>query len=259
MQDGQGRTLPGLDVRINGPFNELYPDQMEGKLKSFLEWTELGTYEDLLRKAMFLAQDPQALDTDEKVQLLVHKLKPLIGRSVDLNPTELEQKHLARDKIDTTDESRSWKIDRKKWRLPWPLWRLVTLCALGALVQGWDESAVNSAQMFYQAAFKIWIRNKPQGLPPASTPPLAPQPWKVGLVNSAPYLCCVLSCWLTTSECRRWAARDHLCRLRLLYCICPGPSFLTEMGSALRFPVLDGLGNRSEISHDPHLFSRMCP
>lgn len=203
-QDGRRVPLPGLDVRINGPFNELHPGEMEEKLQSFLKATALGVYEDLFRKAMFLAQDPQALDTDEKVQHLVRELEPLVGRSVDLKITEPEQKHLARDKIDTTEESgqptdksRYWKIDTKKWRLPWPLWRLVTLCALGALVQGWDQSAVNSAQLFYQAAFKIWIENKPQGLPPPTQPPLAPQPWKVGLVNSAPYLCCILSCWLT--------------------------------------------------------------
>lgn len=193
-QDGQATTLPGLDVRINGPFNDLHPREMEEKLKSFMQSTNLWRFQDFFRKGMFLAQDPQALDTDENVQQLVSEIAPLAGQPIILDPEEDEQKYLARDMIDTTDQRRRWKVSRKKWRLPWPLWRLVALCALGALVQGWDEAAVNSAQLFYQPAFKIWIQNKEQNLPP---PGIDPQPWIVGLVNSAPYLCCVLSCWFT--------------------------------------------------------------
>jgi MFS family permease len=197
MQDGRRGPLPGLDVRINGPFNELHPQDIEKKLRTFLASTGLGIYADVFRKAMFLAQDPQALDTDEKVQHLENVLEPLVGRSVELKPTEPEKEQLARDKIDTIEDSgdsahpiRTWKIDGKKWRLPWPLWRLVMLCALGALVQGWDQSAVNSAQLFYLDAFGL-------GDGSGSTTPQISQPWKVGLVTSAPYLCCIFSCWLT--------------------------------------------------------------
>nr|BBI16191.1 hypothetical polyol transporter [Ramalina conduplicans] len=52
-----------------------------------------------------------------------------------------------------------------------------------AAVQGWDETAVNGAQIFYVQAFGINGTNN-AGL--------------VGLVNAAPYLCCaVIGCWLT--------------------------------------------------------------
>ena len=84
--DGQGTPLPGLDVRINGPFNDLHPREMEEKLKSFMQWTNLWTFQNLFRKGMFLAQDPQALDTDENVQHLVSELEPLAGQSIVLDP-----------------------------------------------------------------------------------------------------------------------------------------------------------------------------
>ena len=193
-QDGRGGPIPGFDVRVNGPFNDLSPVEMENKLNSLMDSTELLPYKDYFRKGMFLAQHPQALDTDEKVQYLEGELKPLLGQSISLQPTKRELKYLKRDRIDITDEPRNWKMDMKKWRLPWPLWRLVILCALGALVQGWDESAVNSAQLFYQPAFKIYIGGEGHSMPPNG---ITPQPWIVGLVNSAPYLCCVFSCWLT--------------------------------------------------------------
>lgn len=193
-QDGRGGPIPGFDVRANGPFNDLTPVEMEEKLQSLMTSTGLWPYKDYFRKGMFLAQHPQALDSDEKVQYLKGELKPLLGQSILLQLTEREQNYLERDRIDNTDEPRNWKTDMKKWRLPWPLWRLVILCALGALVQGWDESAVNSAQLFYQPAFKIYIGGEGHSIPPHG---ITPQPWIVGLINSAPYLCCVFSCWLT--------------------------------------------------------------
>lgn len=199
-QDGRA-PLPGLDVRSHGPFNDLKPAMMEEKLKSFMQETELWDYENHFRKGMFLAQHPQALDSDEKVRYLAdelrHMVRHMVGPSINLKPTEREYKCLKRDRIDTADEPRNWKTDIKKWRLPRPLWRQVTLCALGALIQGWDEAAVNGAQLFYQFAFKIYIENNNASaidVPPSGIPA---RPWSVGLVNSAPYLCCVLSCWLT--------------------------------------------------------------
>ena len=183
---------PGLDVRINGPFNDLPPAAMEKKLESFIGSTKLWRYTADFRKGMFLAQDPLALSSDDKVRFLTAKFEPRINPPIDLNLSELEKDCLKRDSIDSTDDPRKWTTRMKKWRLPWPLWRLVTLCALGALVQGWDESAVNSAQLFYQPAFKIYIGDEGP-----ETEDITPEPWAVGLVNSAPYLCCVLSCWLT--------------------------------------------------------------
>ena len=82
-----------------------------------------------------------------------------------------------------------WQIFlRQKWRVH----ALVLCCSLGAAIQGWDETAINggkvhilelcpsltwaSAQLYYQADLKV------QG------------PGLIGLINSAPYLMCILSC-----------------------------------------------------------------
>ena len=162
--------LAGLDVRINGPFNNMTPKEMEDKLRAFMEQTNIESiYQPVFRKGMYLAQYSESFADEE-------------GRDDGLELTEPEKHFLKFDKLATTSDSYIWKSDRKKWNLPWPLWRLVTLCALGALVQGWDESAINSAQLFYQETLQFSLKDNP---------------WKAGLVSSAPYLCCVFSCLLT--------------------------------------------------------------
>ncbi|KAM0794140.1 hypothetical protein BDR22DRAFT_717331 [Usnea florida] len=81
----------------------------------------------------------------------------------------------------TAEEKESLERETmSRWRQPRTLWQLVILCAIGAATQGWDESAVDGGQTFYIDAFGITGN---QSL--------------IGLVASAPYLCCIFSCWLT--------------------------------------------------------------
>jgi MFS family permease len=164
--------IPGIDIRIHGPFNDLRPHEMERKLRHFMSATSLDDYEHYFRKGMYLAQDPQAFDEQRQDRLFL---------------TEEEKKFLELDKEPTIEEPGAgsrWKLDLGKWNLPWALWRLVALCGLGAMVQGWDEAAVDGAQLSYLAPFGF-----SDGLITAD--------YRVGLINSAPYLCCVLSCWFT--------------------------------------------------------------
>ncbi|KAF1962909.1 putative MFS sugar transporter [Byssothecium circinans] len=73
-----------------------------------------------------------------------------------------------------------------RWSQPKLLYLVIALCSTCAAVQGMDETVVNGAQLFYAGEFGIG------GNDPRST-------WLVGLVNSAPYICCAfLGCWLTT-------------------------------------------------------------
>ncbi|KAG8862493.1 hypothetical protein FRB96_001564 [Tulasnella sp. 330] len=77
-----------------------------------------------------------------------------------------------------------------KWDQPKMLYFLVGLCSLAAAVQGMDESVVNSAQLFFAPQFGV---NTAPGDPNASQ-----NQWILGIINSAPYLCCaILGCWLT--------------------------------------------------------------
>lgn len=73
-----------------------------------------------------------------------------------------------------------------KWSHPRLLYLVMILCSVCAAVQGMDETVVNGAQIFYSKQFGI------------DDPNSSRDSWLLGLVNSAPYLCCALiGCWLT--------------------------------------------------------------
>lgn len=191
----------GLDARIENPFNDLQPKEMSERLEAFMEVTAIERiYFGHFEKGMFIAQLPDALDDPENESTVD-------PRPYGLSLTPEEKKYLKLDQIGTaeytetkgdTSQHKKVRADIRKWNLPRPLWRLVLLCAIGAVVQGWDESAINSAQSYYQDAYGIWI-DKPSNPSTNTTDPRwnSTSPWKVGLVNSAPYLCCVISCWFT--------------------------------------------------------------
>ncbi|KAI9879434.1 MAG: hypothetical protein M1830_008565 [Pleopsidium flavum] len=72
-----------------------------------------------------------------------------------------------------------------RWSQPRLMYVVIVLCSTCAAVQGMDESVVNGGQLFYSKQFGIGGKDS------RST-------WLLGLVNSAPYLCCALiGCWLT--------------------------------------------------------------
>jgi MFS family permease len=73
-----------------------------------------------------------------------------------------------------------------KWSQPKLLYLVIILCSTCAAVQGMDETVVNGAQIFYSKQFGIGDKNSDR------------DSWLLGLVNSAPYLCCAfIGCWLT--------------------------------------------------------------
>ncbi|PSR90503.1 and other transporter-domain-containing protein [Coniella lustricola] len=76
--------------------------------------------------------------------------------------------------------------DHKYKSLPKTLIGVVVVCALCAAVQGMDETVVNGAQSFYKVQFGIGDSSSQRDT------------WLLGLLNSAPYLCCAfIGCWLT--------------------------------------------------------------
>lgn len=62
-----------------------------------------------------------------------------------------------------------------KWNGPVMLWYSISLCAVGAATQGWDQTGSNGANLSFPKEFGI---NNPTG----------PDQWKVGLVNSIIFL-----------------------------------------------------------------------
>lgn len=75
---------------------------------------------------------------------------------------------------------------KHKWRaIPFKLYQVIILCSVAAAVQGMDESVTNGANLFWPAALGIGADTERNS-------------WLLGLVNSAPYLCCAtISCWGT--------------------------------------------------------------
>ncbi|KAF9008009.1 hypothetical protein BDQ17DRAFT_1388925 [Cyathus striatus] len=85
-----------------------------------------------------------------------------------------------------------------RWKQPKMLYYLVILCSVAAAVQGMDETVINGANLFYPQQF---------GIDPKSPGNESRSQWLMGLVGSAPYLCCaVFGCWLT-DPLNRWLGR----------------------------------------------------
>jgi MFS family permease len=123
--------------------------------------------------------------------------------------------------------------DVKEWRQPKMLYYLVTLCSVAAAVQGMDETVVNGAQLFYAPQFGIGGKSDRDVL-------------LVGLVNSAPYLCCVLlGCWLTEPLNRFLGRRGTIfvtALLSFLTCIWQGVTNSWPHLFAARFVLGLGIG-----------------
>ncbi|KAG1813443.1 hypothetical protein EV424DRAFT_1541752 [Suillus variegatus] len=101
-----------------------------------------------------------------------------------------------------------------KWRQTPMLYYMVVMSSLAAAVQGMDEAVINGAQIIYPAQFGIGGGTKRDS-------------WLIGLVNSAPYLCCAtVSCWLTHP------LNHYLGRKKTIFLTCM-ISFLTCIWSGL--------------------------
>ncbi|KIK37349.1 hypothetical protein CY34DRAFT_15757 [Suillus luteus UH-Slu-Lm8-n1] len=102
-----------------------------------------------------------------------------------------------------------------KWRQTPTLYYMVVMASLAAAVQGMDEAVINGAQILYPTQFGIGDANSQR------------DSWLVGLINSAPYLCCAtLSCWMTHP------LNHYLGRKKTIFITCM-ISFLTCIWSGL--------------------------
>ncbi|KAF2265060.1 hypothetical protein CC78DRAFT_532691 [Lojkania enalia] len=159
--DQRGKTVSRdadrPDRRLAQPFSGWTYERMKKSIDDFIEESELEDYDKYIRRGAFLAQSKAAFAT---------------GRE---RPDDLTLRDYERQALHLEYSQR--RID--KFKQPWRLYALVGICSLGAAVQGWDETAVNGAQVYYTEALELTGKDG----------------W-IGLVNSAPYLCCAFSCWL---------------------------------------------------------------
>ncbi|KAI4185195.1 MAG: hypothetical protein LQ346_005958 [Caloplaca aetnensis] len=167
--DDLDEASDNVNRALVNPFGGKSHKEMNDLIDAFMEKTKIDEiYQEHIRKGAFLAQDSEAFN--------------------DLREDGLQLKPEEKAALVLEDPKTG-----NKWNQPWILYALVGCCSLGAAVQGWDETAVNGAQLYYAYAFGIGKdstgtshdgRDGDAGLR--------------GLVNSAPYLCCaILGCWLT--------------------------------------------------------------
>jgi hypothetical protein len=75
----------------------------------------------------------------------------------------------------TEDERAALIYERDhKWHGPKMLWYSISLCAIGAATQGWDQTGANGANLSFPKEFHIDGKGKDE--------------WIVGLVNSIIFL-----------------------------------------------------------------------
>ena len=204
-----------VNIRLVNPFNGLSHAAMNQLLREFMETTAIDTdWLIYIRKGAFLAQGGmKAFDRprEDGLSLRDSEVKALMSEAT------------------------------RKWDQPFILYALVACCSLGAAVQGWDETAVNQAQLFFALP-----RNQ-GGFGLGGTPEHPNQ--RLGWINSAPYLCCaILGCWLTEPLNRYLGRRGALfvaCLVSSASCL--GQAFTNNWWQMLiaRFCLGLGLGPKS--------------
>ncbi|KAK7472875.1 hypothetical protein VKT23_000983 [Stygiomarasmius scandens] len=198
-----------VNVKLANPLAGLSHEQLMEDGKAFAESHDLGDLVLEFQKGALVAQDPLAF---EDLPLLDEDDKATLRREVT-----------------------------HKWDQPKTLYYLVVLCSLAAAVQGMDESVINGANIFFPQQFGI--------NPKATDGNAGRNQWLLGLVNSAPYLCCgVLGCWLT-EPLNRWLGRRGTIFLTGLFsfltCIWQGVTNSWQHLFVARFVLGLGIGPKS--------------
>ncbi|CAZ85640.1 unnamed protein product [Tuber melanosporum] len=195
------------DRILANPLAHFRPAELEALGRNFVVEKGLDAkYRELFQRAALLAQNPLSF-RDEDSEF---RTNPRLGAEREALERELTH----------------------RWDQPKSLYALVVMCSLGAAVQGWDETAVNGANTFYQKAFGITDNR-----------------WLYGFVNSAPYLCCALiGCWLTeplNHFCGRRGTIFISCVISSVTCLGQGLTQTWQQMLATRFLLGLGIGPKS--------------
>ncbi|KAH9934461.1 uncharacterized protein BXZ73DRAFT_45706 [Epithele typhae] len=190
------KSVRNLNAKLANPLSGIPHERLMEDAAAFARTHGLEQYTHTIQKGALVAQDPAAFET--------------------LPMLDDHDRHMLRREF------------THKWDQPFMLYYLVVMCSLAAAVQGMDESVINGANLFFAKQF---------GIDPGTGPTSgsSKNQWLLGLVNSAPYLCCgLISCWLT-DPLNKWLGRR-------------GAIFVTAMFSFLTC-IWQGVTNSW-----PHLF-----
>ncbi|OAA62003.1 General substrate transporter [Niveomyces insectorum RCEF 264] len=217
--DGYVDINENLDARIRNPLQGLSYQQLMHKVDVFAEQKGLTEHRLLLRKGALVAQDPTGYEdidgpealTDEEKAALLH-----------------EATH--------------------RWSMPWRLFMTIFTCSIGAAVQGWDQTGVNGAAIFFPDYYGIGsdsVRDK----------------FLVGLVSSAPYIgCATIGCWLS-DPLNHYIGRRGVIFAAAQLCLWPiiGSAFCENWWQQLILRILMGVGMGAKASTVPVFAAENAP
>lgn len=192
-----------LEAKIKNPLDGIPRDQLMRDVAAFADEKSLTEHLPMLRKGALLAQDPDNLEN--------------LGGDEELSD---EEKHVLRMEKE------------HKWRLPWKLYMTIVTCAIGAAVQGWDQTGSNGANLFFPAVYGIGNKDSVHDT------------LIVGLVNAGPYIgSAVLGCWLS-DPINNWIGRRGVIFVSANFCLWPviGSAFCHRWPEQLVCRLLMGIG-----------------
>ncbi|KAI5123855.1 hypothetical protein M0805_005672 [Coniferiporia weirii] len=202
-------NVANINAKLANPLAGIPQDQLMRDGAAFARKHDLGHLEEEFAKGALVAQDPVGF---EGIDVLSEEEKEVLRRELT-----------------------------HRWHQPLSLYWLCVMCAVAAAVQGMDETVINGAQIYFAPQFGIDIT--------AGSPNAGQHQWLLGLVNSAPYLCCaVLGCWLTDPLNRMFGRRGTIfitATISFLACIWQGVTNSWPHLFAARFVLGLGIGPKS--------------
>ncbi|KAK0214353.1 hypothetical protein IW262DRAFT_1450103 [Armillaria fumosa] len=147
-----------VNARIQNPLHGIPQDKLLAQVEEFTREKDFDEYIETFKKGALLAQRPGEFET-----------LPLLD--------EADREAIRREKT-------------YKWSQPKDLCITIIMCSLAAVVQGWDQTSSNAANLSFPEKFGLSTEN--------TDPNKERHEWIVGAINAAPYIACaLLGCWLT--------------------------------------------------------------
>ncbi|KDQ57679.1 hypothetical protein JAAARDRAFT_178048 [Jaapia argillacea MUCL 33604] len=208
-QHHQNVHVENVDAKLANPLEGIPHDQLMADAEDFAKVHGLAHLTEEFKKGALVAQNPTGF---ESIAYLSDEDKNVLRRELT-----------------------------HKWDHPWQLYYLVILCSVAAAVQGMDEAVINGANLFFAPQFGI--------NPNTTTGNASRNQWLLGVVNSAPYLCCAfIGCWLTDPLNRYFGRRGTIfitATLSFLTCVWQGVTNSWPHLFIARFVLGLGIGPKS--------------
>lgn len=208
-----------LNARIRNPLIGIPYDQLMRDVDKFAQEKNLVEYLPVLRKGALVAQDPENFENISGPEALTEEEKTVLRQEV-----------------------------AHKWHLPWRLYLTIFTCSIGAAVQGWDQTGINGASIFYPEVYGIGGTS-------------ARDTWLQGLVSAGPYLgSAFIGCWIA-DPLNNYVGRRGVIFFAAQFCAWPtlGSAFCHNWYTQFILRVLMGIGMGAKASTVPVYAAENAP